>query len=259
MAEVIFPFSGRDSRLDDKSASSSSSSYNRPTKKARSDGGHADDDDDDDDDNDDNDNDDHDDDDGDDIAHVDGDDDDDDDDKSVISNVKAGVAAATANKVPTAAAATSSVKQAKQRGTGAPVTPNGKPVKDSSAAAATATAAAAPSQRERRDGTAREPVEQFDLGTRRTIRQFESQHAAAIATNVYQQDIYDCIYGLRDSAGDFGWRRPGSGGAAAATAATATRNGTTASRPRNTTGGIIPNRFQRSDPLNISFSKGTAN
>ena len=82
--------------------------------------------------------------------------------------------------------------------------------------AAAAAAVVAPSQRESRDGNAREPVEQFDVVTRGTIRQFTSLQAAATATNVYHQLIYDCIHGKKESAGNFGWRRPGSGGAAAA-------------------------------------------
>ena len=185
-------------------------------------------------------------------------------DEPVASNTTS----AAADIAPAAATAASSVKQTTQRGTGAPVTPNGTRVKDSSAAAAAAVAA--PSQRESRDGTAREAVEQFDLGTRRTIKQFTSLQAAAIAANVYQQDIYDCICGGKESTGDFGWRRPRSGGTTAAaaasgkvttsvTAATAARNSTTITRPRTTSGGAIPSRFQRSDRYNVSLSKGTIN
>ena len=228
--EKISPSPPREQSSESESDSSSSSSTNRPPKKALRNGDHED----------------------------------DDDDESVASNAIASAAAVA----PAAVAAASSVKQTMQRGTGAPVTPNGTRVKDSSAAAAAAVAA--PSQRESRDGTAREAVEQFDLGTRRTIKQFTSLQAAAIAANVYQQDIYDCICGGKESTGDFGWRRPRSGGTTAAaaasgkvttsvTAATAARNSTTITRPRTTSGGAIPSRFQRSDRYNVSLSKGTIN
>ena len=62
------------------------------------------------------------------------------------------------------------------------------------------------------------PVEQVDLATGRAIAQFDSQADAARATRIDAGGISGCVrdeYGFK-SAGGFGWRTPGSGGAAGA-------------------------------------------
>ena len=111
------------------------------------------------------------------------------------------------------------------------------------------------------------PVEQYDLATGRTIAHFDSQRDAARAIGIDNGGISGCARGEQKSAGGFGWRNPGTGAAAAAsgnvttsaTATTAARNSTTVTRPRTTSGGAIPSRFHRSDPYNVSLSKGTIN
>ena len=121
----------------------------------------------------------------------------------------------------TTSAPTTAMAPTVKHSTVSTVSPHGKPIQCLPAAAATATTATTGSKRrESRDGTAREPVEQFDLVTRKTIRRFDSLQAAAIAVHVYQQDIYDCVNGSRESAGGFGWRRPRSKKAKKVVAAT---------------------------------------
>ena len=109
-------------------------------------------------------------------------------------------------------------------------------------------------------------MEQYDLATGRTIARFDSQCAAEVATGIDRGGISSCVGGEGKSAGGFGWRRPGTAGAAAAgsrkaacsAAATAAKNSTYADiRLKTSSGGVVPRRFQQPDPYNISLSKGT--
>ena len=109
-------------------------------------------------------------------------------------------------------------------------------------------------------------MEQYDLTTGRTIAHFESQCAAEEETGINSGGISSCVKGERKSSGGFGWRRPGTAGAAAAgsrkaacsAAATAAKNSTYADiRLQTSRGGVVPRRFQQPDPYNISLSKGT--
>ena len=65
-------------------------------------------------------------------------------------------------------------------------------------------------------GTQPQAVEQYDRTTGRTIAQFDSQRDAERATGISQGSISSCIRGKMDDAGGYGWRRPGTGGAAGA-------------------------------------------
>ena len=98
-------------------------------------------------------------------------------------------------------------------------------------------------------------AEQYDLASGRTIARFDSQGDAARATGIDQGGISSVINGDKSHAGGFGWRRPGT----AALAAAASENAATTAAARTTSGGAIPSRFQRSDPYNVSLSKGTIN
>ena len=59
------------------------------------------------------------------------------------------------------------------------------------------------------------PVEQYDLATGRMIAQFKNQSDAERATGISNGCISACVRCGRDHAGGYGWRRPGSSGAAA--------------------------------------------
>ena len=75
------------------------------------------------------------------------------------------------------------------------------------------------------------PVEQYDLGTNKTIRWFISMAEAALATGASAAGIGDCVIGRQQQAGGFGWRTPGSGeqeGIAAAATAASSRGNTKA-------------------------------
>ena len=61
------------------------------------------------------------------------------------------------------------------------------------------------------------PVEQYDLATDRTIARFDSQGDAARAIGISRSGISQCISRDQEHAGGFGWRTPGTGGAAGAT------------------------------------------
>ena len=58
------------------------------------------------------------------------------------------------------------------------------------------------------------PVEQFDLKTGETIARFISRNAAQRATGIDHSSISSFISGKSKHAGGFGWRRPGTEGAA---------------------------------------------
>ena len=76
-------------------------------------------------------------------------------------------------------------------------------------------------------------IEQYDLGTGRTIALFDSQNAAARAIGIGQGGISACArgeYGSK-SAGGFGWRRPGTGAGASAGVANGNRQSRPISRP----------------------------
>ena len=60
------------------------------------------------------------------------------------------------------------------------------------------------------------PVEQYDLATGKTIARFKNQSAAEKATGVGNASISKCANGGCESAGGYGWRSPGTGGAAGA-------------------------------------------
>ena len=60
------------------------------------------------------------------------------------------------------------------------------------------------------------PVEQYDLGTGRTFARFDSHGDAARETGINYSSISTCARGEYSHAGGFGWRTPGTGGAAGA-------------------------------------------
>ena len=72
----------------------------------------------------------------------------------------------------------------------------------------------------------KQPVEQYDLATNRTIARFDSQRDADRATGINHANISSCIRGKTEHAGGFGWRTPGSGGVAARPALSVPSTGT---------------------------------
>ena len=83
-------------------------------------------------------------------------------------------------------------------------------------AGAAAAASSQPVDRKPPGGNNGKTVEKYDLATGRTIAQFDSQADAARATGIGGGSISQCVNGKYTEAGGFGWRRPGSAGAAAA-------------------------------------------
>ena len=65
-------------------------------------------------------------------------------------------------------------------------------------------------------GHAGMPVEQYNLSTGRAIACFESYNEAERATGIGHSGIGECVKGKRTHAGNFGWRKAGSGRAAGA-------------------------------------------
>ena len=96
------------------------------------------------------------------------------------------------------------------------------------------------------------PVEQYSLLSGKTIKKFDSLTKASIATGFGRGGIAACIDGKRPSFREYGWRNA----SISTTTATTTTNAATDIRSRSVRDVNVPIRYQKTDPYNLSFSKG---